>query len=120
MKSTVSPSIVVVVAMSAGRGDPGVYVAHVPPVVRYIHVTCVGNAHDGSAPGVERSAAASRSAAVHLKTFCHGPENIAGSALSSWLTRVSSARLGLALPGPGTLAVTVLGPSGKPDTTPSS
>ena len=98
MKSTVSPSIVVVVAMSAGRGAPGVYVAHAPPVVRYIHLTWVGNAHDGSVPGVVRSAAASRSACVHLNTFCHGPENIAGSALSAWLTSLSSARVGLAWP----------------------
>src|SRR5215213_218865 len=121
MKSTVSPSIVVVVARSAGRGAPGVYVAHAFPVVRYIHFTCVGMAHDGSVPGgVKRSAFASRFGAVHLNTLCHGPENIAGSALRAWLTSSTSARLGAALPGPGTVAASVLGPSGRPLTTPSS
>src|SRR5829696_7899946 len=121
MKSTMSPSIVVAVAMSAGRGAPGVYVAHAPPTVRYIHFTCVGIAHDGSVPGgVKRSAFASRFGAVHLNTFCHGPENIAGSALSAWLTSSSSTRFGAALPGPGTVAASVLGPSGRPVTTPSS
>jgi Na+/H+-translocating membrane pyrophosphatase len=34
MKSTVLPSIVVVCAMSAGRGMPGVYGCQLPAVVR--------------------------------------------------------------------------------------
>src|SRR5215208_2014224 len=121
MKSTVWPSIVVAVSMSAGRGAPGVYVAHASPVVRYIHFTCVGIAHDGSVPGgVKRSAFASRFGAVHLNTLCHGPENIAGSALSAWFVSSSSTRFGFALPGPGTVAASVLGPSGSAETTPSS
>ena len=89
-------------------------------VVRYMNLTWVANAHDGSVPGVVRCAAASLSVWVHLNTFCHGPENIAGSAFSAWLTSSSSARFGRALPGPGTVAPTVLTPRGRPVTTPSS